>query len=163
MFRRTLLLAGFTATLFATAILGRPGFAQRRSTDTTPTPQAEAPLRQVIYSVADLVVLAPTLPNLELEPLPCKTNTSGSPVLEARYIPWCRGLTPAGKTLENELVQLVTTTVAPDSWSTAGGQGTINYYPLGMALVVNQTLAAQEEIFALLEALRRMQDVQVAL
>jgi type II secretory pathway component GspD/PulD (secretin) len=50
--------------------------------------------------------------------------------------------------------------VAPASWGCE--RGTIQYFPLGMALVVNQTPAVQEEVRELLAALRRLQDVEVA-
>ena len=43
-----------------------------------------------------------------------------------------------------------------------GGPGTIEYYPLGMALVINQTPDIQEQIADLLDALRRLQDQEVA-
>src|SRR5206468_1871383 len=47
--------------------------------------------------------------------------------------------TSANGTIEDLLINLITNTVAPNSWSSVGGPGTIQYYPLGMALVVNQT------------------------
>src|SRR5262249_46288987 len=65
-------------------------------------------------------------------------------------------------TLEDKLIRLLTSTVAPDTWSEAGGPGTVQYYPLGLALVINQTQEVQEQIAELLRALRRLQDVEVA-
>jgi type II secretory pathway component GspD/PulD (secretin) len=65
--------------------------------------------------------------------------------------------------LQNLLIRLITSTVAPESWSEVGGQGTIQYYPLGLALVVNQTQDIQEQIIDLLTALRRLQDLEVAI
>jgi type II secretory pathway component GspD/PulD (secretin) len=69
----------------------------------------------------------------------------------------------AGQTLEELLIRLITNTIAPDSWSDVGGKGTIQYYPLGLALVVNQTGDIQEQIVDLLNALRRLQDLQIAI
>jgi type II secretory pathway component GspD/PulD (secretin) len=69
----------------------------------------------------------------------------------------------AGRTIEDLLVKLIQSTIHPQSWSDMGGQGTIQYYPLGMALVVNQTPNIQEEIADLLVALRRLQDLEVAI
>lgn len=66
------------------------------------------------------------------------------------------------ETLENKLIDLITTTVAPESWSNVGGPGTISFYPLGMQLVVNQTQDVQEQIQDLLQALCRLQDLEVA-
>jgi type II secretory pathway component GspD/PulD (secretin) len=44
-----------------------------------------------------------------------------------------------------------------------GGPGTIDYFPLTMALVVNQTPDIQEQIQDLLASLRRLQDQEVAI
>jgi type II secretory pathway component GspD/PulD (secretin) len=68
-----------------------------------------------------------------------------------------------GQTLEELLMRLIRSTIAPDSWSDVGGKGTIQYFPLGMALVVNQTQDIQEQIVDLLQALRRLQDLEVAI
>ena len=43
-----------------------------------------------------------------------------------------------------------------------GGQGTIEYFPMTLSLVINQTPDIQEQVFDLLQALRRLQDVEVA-
>jgi hypothetical protein len=51
--------------------------------------------------------------------------------------------------------------VAPSSWEAAGGTGTIQYLPNGMALVVNNTARVQAQVKYLLETMRRLQDVQV--
>ncbi|MBV9125712.1 MAG: hypothetical protein JO112_20375, partial [Planctomycetes bacterium] len=69
---------------------------------------------------------------------------------------------PPGQTLQELLMELITNTVAPGSWSKVGGQATIDYFPLGMALVVTQTPDIQEQIADLLTALRRLQDLEVA-
>ena len=67
------------------------------------------------------------------------------------------------KTIEDQLIKLVTTTIAPESWADVGGKGTIQYFPLGLGLVVNQTQDVQEQVFDLLQALRRLQDLEVAI
>src|SRR5262249_46080304 len=67
-----------------------------------------------------------------------------------------------GNTIEDLLIRLITNTIAPDSWSDVGGKGTIQYYPLGLALIVNQTQDVQEQVEDLLKALRRLQDIEVA-
>src|SRR5262249_44155460 len=69
----------------------------------------------------------------------------------------------ATQTMEAALISLIQNTVRPDSWKDVGGQGTIQYFPLGMALVVNQSPEVQEEVFALLDTLRKMLDQQVAI
>ncbi|OAI47949.1 hypothetical protein AYO44_08435 [Planctomycetaceae bacterium SCGC AG-212-F19] len=64
-------------------------------------------------------------------------------------------------TCEDKLIKLILNTVAPDSWAENGGHGTMDYFPLGMALVVNQTAAVHEQIAALLDSLRRNLDKEV--
>jgi general secretion pathway protein D len=113
-------------------------------------PQAPCPHRvglvQRVYAVADLIV-----------PL-----ESAAPAVKAGA-----GLAPrppcqSPVTLEDNLIRLITRSVEPVSWSDSGGAGTIDYYPLGMALVVRQTPAAHEQVADLLDALRRLFDVEVA-
>ncbi|MCS6850562.1 MAG: hypothetical protein NZ700_05260 [Gemmataceae bacterium] len=71
---------------------------------------------------------------------------------------------PVGQvqTMEDLLIKLITNTIAPHTWSDVGGPGTIDYFPLGMALVINQTPDVQEQVAELLEALRRLQDLEVS-
>jgi type II secretory pathway component GspD/PulD (secretin) len=65
-------------------------------------------------------------------------------------------------TQEEVLIKLITSTVQPRSWSEMGGPGTIDYFPLSMALVISQTADIQEQVQDLLAALRRLQDQEVA-
>lgn len=60
------------------------------------------------------------------------------------------------------LIKLITNTISPQTWSDVGGPGTIDYFPLGMALIINQTPDVQEQVQDLLDALRRLQDLEVA-
>ena len=73
---------------------------------------------------------------------------------------WSR--TSPGSTQERELMRLITNVVSPQSWTELGGPGTIDYHPLTMSLVVNQTPDIQEQIAELLAALRRLQDQEVS-
>jgi type II secretory pathway component GspD/PulD (secretin) len=66
------------------------------------------------------------------------------------------------QTQERLLIDLITRVISPHSWSDQGGQGSIDYHPLTMALVVNQSPDIQEQISDLLAALRRLQDQEVA-
>lgn len=68
-----------------------------------------------------------------------------------------------GQTTEESLIRLITSTIEPQSWSTVGGSGTIEYYPLTMSLVINQTPNIQEQVADLLNNLRRLLDQEVAL
>jgi type II secretory pathway component GspD/PulD (secretin) len=76
--------------------------------------------------------------------------------------PAIRKENPKG-TLQEELIRLIMSTIAPTTWRDVGGQGTIEYYPLGMALVIAQTPDIQEQVADLLAALRRLEDQQVAI
>lgn len=68
----------------------------------------------------------------------------------------------ASGTIESTLIELITHTVGQGTWAESGGHGTIDYFPLGMALVINQTPDIQEQVADLLTALRRLQDLEVA-
>ncbi len=69
---------------------------------------------------------------------------------------------PPTATQERQLIGLITSTIGRSSWAEVGGPGTIDYFPLTMSLVVNQTQDIHEQIQDLLQALRRMQDQEVA-
>ncbi len=69
---------------------------------------------------------------------------------------------PPTQTQERMLIDLITRTINPKTWSDLGGPGTIEYFPLTMSLVINQTPDLQEQIQDLLVALRRLQDQEVA-
>jgi type II secretory pathway component GspD/PulD (secretin) len=122
--------------------------------------KAPEALITVSYQVADLVV---PLDNpgdrcvVEL-PAPERPATTQPEPAPAATCSHCR----PSHTLEDQLIKLITTTVAPQSWDSKGGRGTIDYYPLGMALVINQTPDVQEQVAELLAALRRLQDIEVA-
>jgi type II secretory pathway component GspD/PulD (secretin) len=125
----------------AAALFAAPAFAQDRPTLVTAT-----------YQVADLVI-----------PADCKPRVialgHGQAITEPVQSAACSEKT---RTMEDQLITLITSTVAPQSWQSMGGQGTIEYFPLGMALVVNQPPDIQEQIAELLAALRRLQDAEVA-
>jgi Flp pilus assembly secretin CpaC len=66
------------------------------------------------------------------------------------------------KTQEDQLIKLLTSSVQPQSWDELGGPGHVEYFPLGMALVVTQSPDVQEQIEELLTALRRLQEQEVS-
>jgi general secretion pathway protein D len=61
------------------------------------------------------------------------------------------------------LIELITSTIAPQSWDTVGGPGSIEGFPTNLSLVVSQTQDVHEEIADLLDQLRRLQDLQVTI
>jgi tetratricopeptide (TPR) repeat protein len=62
-----------------------------------------------------------------------------------------------GPAPEDALVKLITRCIRCESWAEAGGAGTIDYFPLAAALVINQTPDVHERIGQLLQELRRSQ------
>ena len=56
----------------------------------------------------------------------------------------------------DSLIELITTTVAPDTWDEVGGVGSIEYFELIDALVISQTSDAMDQIAPLLSKLRKI-------
>ena len=71
--------------------------------------------------------------------------------------------TPTRDELAEELKDRITRTIAKTSWECFGGNGNIQYFPFGMAVVVNQTKEVQEEVALLLAKAHRARDVQIGL
>jgi Flp pilus assembly secretin CpaC len=65
-------------------------------------------------------------------------------------------------TKHEQLIKLITGMVRPYTWDGMGGPGRLEYYDIGSALVVNQTADVIQEVADLLEALRRLQDLAIA-
>jgi general secretion pathway protein D len=61
------------------------------------------------------------------------------------------------------LIELMTSTITPDSWIDNGGKGTISGFPTNLSLVVSQTQDIHQDIADLLQQLRRLQDLQVTI
>jgi len=61
------------------------------------------------------------------------------------------------------LIDLITSTISPDTWTDNGGQGSISGFPTNLSLVVSQTQDIHADIADLLQQLRRLQDLQVTI
>ncbi len=61
------------------------------------------------------------------------------------------------------LIDLITSTISPDSWEINGGNGAIEPFVANLSLVVSQTQDVHEQIRDLLDQLRRLQDLQVTI
>ena len=61
------------------------------------------------------------------------------------------------------LIELIQSTIEPDSWDEVGGAGTMQEFRQNLSLVVSQTQEVHEKIQALLEQLRRLQDLQITI
>jgi hypothetical protein len=55
---------------------------------------------------------------------------------------------------DHQLIQVITKTVAPNTWSEAGGSGSIAYLPAAGCLVVSQCSEIQDQIRSLIEELQ---------
>jgi general secretion pathway protein D len=63
----------------------------------------------------------------------------------------------------DSLTELITSTIAPQTWQEVGGPGSIAGYENNLSLVVSQTQEVHEQLADLLEQLRRLQDLQVTI
>lgn len=63
----------------------------------------------------------------------------------------------------DSLIDLITSTVAPQSWEDVGGSGAIESFPTNLSLVISQTEDVHQQIADLLDQLRRLQDLQVTI
>lgn len=103
---------------------------------------------QCVYTVADLIV-------------PLQSSAASEKLLPASAVTAAKAA-PLPKTIEDRLIRLIASSIAPMTWNANGGAASIDYYPLGMSLVVTQTPDIQEQVSELLSALRKQLDVQVA-
>ncbi|MFG0266907.1 MAG: hypothetical protein ACF8AM_17415, partial [Rhodopirellula sp. JB055] len=63
----------------------------------------------------------------------------------------------------SQLMQLIQTTIEPESWEALGGVGTMAPYPQNLSLVVSTTSDVHDQIVDLLESLRRLQNLQITI
>jgi len=93
-------------------------------------------------------------------PISQSQSAGGSPGSAASSTP--KVTKENARTMQEELIRLIQSVIAPQTWREVGGQATIEYFPLGMALAITQTPDIQEQVADLLGALRRLEDQQVA-
>ncbi|MEM6688974.1 MAG: hypothetical protein AAF664_06075 [Planctomycetota bacterium] len=63
----------------------------------------------------------------------------------------------------DSLMQLIETTVNPETWEALGGQSTMEPYPQNLSLIISTTSETHDQISDLLESLRRLQNLQIAI
>ena len=63
----------------------------------------------------------------------------------------------------NSLIELITTTIEPDTWEQLGGSSTLFPYPQNLSLVISTTSDVHDQINDLLESLRRLQSLQITI
>lgn len=57
----------------------------------------------------------------------------------------------------NELIALIESTIAPDSWESRGGNGSISYFSMLKVLVVRQRAEVHRQVGGVLEGVRKVQ------
>jgi hypothetical protein len=62
--------------------------------------------------------------------------------------------------VDEVLLLVIERTIAPNSWAGRGGTGTLQYYPLGLAVVVRNSPRVHQEIRTLLRKLRMAAQMQ---
>ncbi len=72
------------------------------------------------------------------------------------------GMSGVRSNYSEQLMKLIKGMVRSNSWEESGGAGKLAYYDIGGALVVNQTADVITEVNNLLDSLRRLQDLSVA-
>ena len=109
------------------------------------------------YPVADLVV--------PIQKLRIKVAQDGSK--EVKGAPADSLAAPASRDLQkadfSELIDLISSTIEPDTWKRAGGLGSILEFEQTLSLVIRQHPAVHDEIAELLGQLRHLRDLQVNL
>ena len=116
-----------------------------------------------------LVIIAGWASSQPPDPAGCPAAPATPGKLRLMAYPVAEIVVPIGdrsaspKTLEADLMKTIRETIAPNTWASSGGKGTIDYFPMSMSLVVNQTPDIQEMIAELLTKLRQEQNTEVVL
>jgi bla regulator protein BlaR1 len=111
-----------------------------------------------IYAVADLVIAPPQHP-LEIGVV-SETPSAWQELSKVRHE---KELQPKVTADFETLVHLLEATIAPSSWASSGGEGSIATSASNFSLVIRQSADVHDQIADLLEQLRRLQDVQIVL
>ncbi len=155
----------------------------------TTTSRQQGELKAIVYPVADLVVPIPThAPTQRLMPMgglnfagQLSVASSGglqTPSGQAFHqvsdgmgslgMPSFPGSPELGGPAPDNfdfqgLTELITATVAPESWTEYAGEGSVSRHETTLSLVIRQTQKVHQEIADLLTQLRRLQDLQVTI
>ena len=119
--------------------------------------RVKGPLEVITYPVADLVVPIPQRVSLDLREKSSKHKSAQAEAAEKTL-----AMDYEKMDFEN-LLDLIATTIEPNSWAENGGSGSMRIYETTLSIVVRQQEPVHEKIRTLLEQLRRLQDVQISL
>ena len=112
-------------------------------------------LRSALSILLDDMNLGWVIENEALK-ITSKTRLKGKLIAQAYQVLDLAGSDDGKDQQLQRLVELITATIAPDSWSEVGGQGTIQVFPGGSSLVVRQTEDVHRQIQVLLQSLSRL-------
>jgi hypothetical protein len=162
-------------TLLLAAALSPSRAAQQHPEPVKPAKPGKGDKPQLVskvYQVTDLVIpliACEAAPKDETKSCATCTRSQSTSAIElymrehCKACPKAKCLKKTGDTCEQQLINLIQSTISPMAWNDAGGDWSLEYFPLTHALVVNAPPDAQEQIMELLAALRRLQDQEVAL
>jgi general secretion pathway protein D len=63
----------------------------------------------------------------------------------------------------DSLMQLIETTIVPDTWEALGGNSTMAPYPQNLSLIISTTSDVHDQIVDLIESLRSLQNLQITI
>ena len=141
-------LAGALAQAYSALGYGPGGFAQAGS-QSNPLVIADSQQQQNVGSPLALAQM--------------ETSSAAPGVPGIAQPPGVGGMGGASGADFDSLINLITSTVEPDSWDDVGGPGTVQEFDGNLSLVVSNTQEVHEAIVDLLEQLRRLQDLQVTI
>jgi hypothetical protein len=128
----------------ALLVMGQALAAEEPARRQKAPPESQA-LRKVIYDVGDLVL---PIPRLYLGTPPSAETTPRQADNAADF---------------DSLIDLIESVVKPETWDVVGGRGSISRSKADSGIVVNQTQEVHDEIANLIDQLRRLIDLDVAI
>ena len=137
-------------------------------------PQARVQLAPVSMMGGPMASAAPSSMVPQTMVNPAAFNTGGNASVLGQYSPMGGGIgappsmgnaVAGGGSLADfsTLMQLIQTTIEPDTWEALGGNSTMFPYAQNLSLVVSTTSDVHDQIVDLLESLRRLQNLQIAI
>lgn len=155
--------ASYLSTMLVAAGLLSQAVARPQESPSGPPKVVLKPgvLQQRVYCVSDLVPV-PALPPIRAAYVR-KDQTWHAEPQPAKACEKCSPQPAEASTGVEALIGRLTRSVAPQTWESRGGQGSIDYFPLGNCLVVTQSADVQEQVAAALQSIRAQQAQAVAL
>lgn len=111
-----------------------------------------------VYNISDIMSYQPSLSAIPAVEPQQEDESIQQEDLEAKEFDELQSLSE----LVEILLTLITTTISPQSWAEAGGEGTVNVWRNNW-LIVYQTAEVHDQILSFLDSLREVQSVQIAM